>query len=208
MAFESVRQKYDNFCPQLITKLPMTDAIFKAYLVKEGLFSGGGDLKGQVDAKATSAEKAAHFLEKAISPSITDDEFLDLDPLYKLLDVMEKHGGVVKTLAAKIKAAIPNSSSTSTPNIKGKCHIKRLEIVYTTCLLHYQPQGQTHMHTDVVNKTISSLWLIPPSFKKCKNPKSTYTVFYFLGCLLEQWHRRSVLPYSYVMYICDLILES
>ena len=134
MAAKSVREKYDDFFPQLITKLPMTDAIFKAYLVKEGLFSGGGDLKGQVDAKATSADKATHFLENAISPSITDDDCLDLDPLYKLLGVMEKYGGVVKTLAAKIKAAIPYSGSTSTANIKSKCHIKRLESC-TTCLI-------------------------------------------------------------------------
>ena len=136
MAAASVREKYEGFIPQLVRKLPMTDAIFKANLVKEGLFSGGGDLKGQVDAKATSAEKATHFLDKAISPGIMDedDDDLNLDPLYKLLGVMEKYGGVVKTLATKIKTTIPKSDPTSTPNVKGKCHIKRLESCIT-CLI-------------------------------------------------------------------------
>ena len=85
----------------------MKDAIFIAYLVQEGLF-GNGNLKSEVKAKPTSSEAAAHFLDEAISVHITINK-VNLEPLYKLLKVMEKYGGAGRSLAKDIKEAIPYS---------------------------------------------------------------------------------------------------
>ena len=101
----SVKDKYEEFYLDLVKKLPMKDPMFLAGLTSAGLFAGG-NLKDEVKARPTPADKAGHFLDEAISPYIEDDD-VDLEPLYKLLKVMEKHGGVVKRLADKIKAAIP-----------------------------------------------------------------------------------------------------
>ena len=105
----SDKEKYDEIYPDLVTKLPMKDVTFLAKLTKERLFTG--DLKDEVNAKATAAQAAAHFLDSAISPYIEEDGDVDLEPLYKLLKAMEKHGGILKKLVAKIKKALPYSGS-------------------------------------------------------------------------------------------------
>ena len=107
---KSIKEIYDGFNPNLIQMLPMKDATFIARLQQAGLF-GNGDLKSQVATERTSQDAATYFLNQAISPCIpNNDNDVDLDPLYKLLKVMEEHGGPAKTLAKlaeKIRKAIP-----------------------------------------------------------------------------------------------------
>ena len=106
---QSIKEKYEKFY-SAFDKLPMEDSKFIADLVSANLFTG--DLRNEVKAQPTQAKKAIHFLDNAISPYIVDDDDdVDLEPLYKLLKVMEKYGGVVKKLAEKIKTAIPHSES-------------------------------------------------------------------------------------------------
>lgn len=109
----SAKEKYEGFYSDLVKKLPMNDSMFLAGLTSAGLFAAG-NLKDEVNARGTAAEKATHFLDEAISPYIEEDD-VDLEPLYKLLKVMEKHGGVVKRLAEKIKSAIPPDGSPDVP---------------------------------------------------------------------------------------------
>ena len=110
----SIKSKYEEFYSQLVDKLPMRDAKFMASLTSAGLFAGG-NLKDEVIAQSTPADKATHFLDNAISPYIEDDD-VDLEPLYKLLKAMEKHGGVAKRLADKIKTAIPYTGAGASSN--------------------------------------------------------------------------------------------
>ena len=106
---KSVKEKYDEFYSPLVDKLPMMDAKFMASLTSAGLFSEG-NLKDEVQAERTSAARATTFLDSAISPYIQEDD-VELEPLYKLLKAMEKHGGIAKRLAEKIKTAIPYNES-------------------------------------------------------------------------------------------------
>ena len=59
-------------------------------------------------AKPTASEAAQHFLDEVISKNITVSK-VDLKPLYKLLNTMEKFGGPAGNLAEDMKKAIPFS---------------------------------------------------------------------------------------------------
>ena len=98
---EDIVQKYEGFTLRLTQILPMKDAVFLASLTSVGLF-GKGNLKSEVKAKATASEAAQHFLDEAISKNITITK-VDLNPLYKLLNAMEKFGGVIGSLAKEMK---------------------------------------------------------------------------------------------------------
>ena len=104
---EDIIEKYEGFTLQLTQILPMKDAVFLASLTSVGLF-GKGNLKSEVKAKPTASEAAQHFLDEAISKNITVSK-VDLKPLYKLLNAMEKFGGPAGNLAKDMKKAIPFS---------------------------------------------------------------------------------------------------
>lgn len=110
----SVKDTFEVFRSSLVSQLPMKDAIFLAMLTREHLFPGS--LKTEVMAQPSATQAATYFLNNAISPNIEQDVNLDLNRLYKLLKVMEKHGGMLKRLAAKIKAAVPYSGSGEADN--------------------------------------------------------------------------------------------
>jgi len=87
---------------QVITKyyrdlvtLPFDDVYFRSRLETAGLFEG--NLKEEVKAKPTSAEKAEHFLDKIKN---------DHGRFIKLLTVMEEFSSNSKNLASKIKSDI------------------------------------------------------------------------------------------------------
>ena len=79
----------------------MDDAYFLANLTSEKLFCG--NLRQEVDSKSTSGDKASHFLDKAIRPSLDDPDDIDLNSFFKLLRVMERHNDNLKKLATKNK---------------------------------------------------------------------------------------------------------
>ena len=71
-----------HFCTDLVSKLPMDDAIFRASLVSAGLLPG--DLKQVILTKPTSAEKAEYFIDNGINN--------DAKNFVKLVDVMRNSG--------------------------------------------------------------------------------------------------------------------
>ena len=95
----TLREVYDNYYVDLITKLPMDDVIFVGYLQKAGLFSG--DSKAQVGAKSTAPEAATCFMDTVINRGWTDD---NSNPQFdKLLKVMRQwNDASIKSLAANI----------------------------------------------------------------------------------------------------------
>ena len=115
----TIKEVYEKYCPELIRKLPIDDAMFKANLVKEGFFSTGTDIKAEVYAQSTRANKTSCFLEKVIEPNIADEDDPDREMFDKLLKVMEKYDAVLKKLAAKIKAELPPDDSGSTAGASG-----------------------------------------------------------------------------------------
>ena len=100
-------QVFNEFHLQLVTSLPMKDAVFKAKLKKQELFPG--DLEGIVDAENTRAKGATLFLNDAVQPFLDYEEHCN--PFYKLLLVMEEYGSALKELATKIKKQLKSELS-------------------------------------------------------------------------------------------------
>ena len=83
-----------HFYGDLVSKLPMDDATFRASLYSAGLLPG--DLKETVKSKPTRADKAEHFIDHGINN--------DAANFAKLLEVMEKSGNSsLITLATQIR---------------------------------------------------------------------------------------------------------
>ena len=82
----------------------MKDAIFVSYLI--GLLPG--DLKGEVESKATKAKAATCFLDNGIKPALESGE---IEPFNILLLAMEALDSIpLKNLAHKIKYEIQTNS--------------------------------------------------------------------------------------------------
>ena len=100
----SLKEVYEKHYADLVKKLPMRDARFMGSLTSAGFLVG--DLRDQINAERTPADKATTFLETAITPYMQEDDE-DIEELQKLLKEMDKFGGIVKRLADKIKADLP-----------------------------------------------------------------------------------------------------
>jgi len=74
-----------QFTPQLLKILPIDDVTFMASLGVVDLLPG--DLKDEIKAKPTLAQKVDHFLDKVVK---------DNESLCKLIKVMQKSATVVK----------------------------------------------------------------------------------------------------------------
>jgi len=89
---------FKEFYLQLVKALPMDDVEFTSQLYSRNLLPG--NLKEQVDAKPTRADKAAYFLDYGIEPGLNID---DRTLFYDLLLVMnESNNRVTIQLAKKI----------------------------------------------------------------------------------------------------------
>ena len=101
----------------------MDDVVFLELLKDHDLFSG--DLKEQVQARATRMEKAVWFLDNAIDRPLSIDNF---EPLCKLLTVMtdEVHlnNDSLKQLAIRIEQEL--EKETSLINMSGIARGKKL----------------------------------------------------------------------------------
>ena len=80
----STTELFQQFYSKLVETLPMDDVKFIAKLYSDRLLPG--NLKNQLKAEKTSADKAAHFLDSVIEPSMTSDGGKMFDVL---LNVME-----------------------------------------------------------------------------------------------------------------------
>ena len=102
MSKQTLKQVFQRYYPKLVEMLPMNDATFIAELVPHGLLPG--DLKHQLEAQNTSKDKATHFLDNAIKPSIIIG---DDNTFTKLLSVMvDSDFQGVRNLAKQIKDSL------------------------------------------------------------------------------------------------------
>ena len=105
----STLQLFEDNYEALVTSLPMDDAIFVAKLRSKQLLPG--NLKSTIESQKTSADKATVFLDKAIEPSLKND---DITPLKKLLTVMEDSGNdLLKKLAKTIRSTLDSGLSSN-----------------------------------------------------------------------------------------------
>jgi len=92
---------FRDFYPQLVEMLPMDDVTFLSKLYTVNLLPG--NVKDQVQSMNTSADKAAHFLDHVIKPSVTIS-VSSLDDLIKVMEDGEYDG--VKKLAKLIRRSL------------------------------------------------------------------------------------------------------
>lgn len=97
----------------MLESLPMDDVVFLELLKYQKLFPG--DLKQQVQARATRMEKALWFLDNAIACPLNINNF---EPLCKLLTVMTDemylNNDSLKQLATKIEQELEKETSLIT----------------------------------------------------------------------------------------------
>ena len=101
---------YRDFHLQMLESLPMDDVVFLELLKQQNLFPG--DLKQQVQARATRMEKALWFLDNAVYGPLSID---NLEPLCKLLTVMTDkiylNSDSLKQLATKFEQKLEKETS-------------------------------------------------------------------------------------------------
>jgi len=88
--FNGVFVKYYS---KLIQQLPINDAVFRSQLYSNKLLPG--NLKEEIQAKSTKADKAEHFLDNAIKYSAPNFK--------KLIALMLKYDDVLQKTATDIK---------------------------------------------------------------------------------------------------------
>ena len=100
------RDVFQQFYSKLVDTLPMGDVRLIAELYSNGLLPG--NLKSQVNAQKTSADKAALFLDSVIEPSVTSDGGSSFDKLLRVM--MDSEYQHVKELAKQIRSNLSNGS--------------------------------------------------------------------------------------------------
>ena len=98
---------YKQFFSKLVDTLPMNDVRFIAMLYSNGLLPV--NLKSQVKAQKTSADKAALFLDSVIEPSVTSDGGSRFDILLNVM--MDSEYQHVKELAKMIATLLRKRST-------------------------------------------------------------------------------------------------
>ena len=99
---------FAKFYHQLVTSIPINDALFRAKLFANDLLPG--DHKERVESLPKKSDNASHFLDHVIKPSVTSNDGSSFD---KLLNVMEDsdHQGV-KELAKLIRISLRKRSNS------------------------------------------------------------------------------------------------
>jgi len=101
----STNKVFQHFFPQLVDILPMDDVTFTAQLFSTNLLPG--NVKEQVKSQATSADKATHFLDHVIKPSLTSSVGNSFNKLLKVMEDSEYDN--VKELSKQIRIRLGNS---------------------------------------------------------------------------------------------------
>jgi len=97
---ENIEDVLIEFSPQLLTTLPMDDAIFIAKLMAARLLPG--NLKAVIKSLPTLVDKADHFMDHVILPNISNNH----DNFLALMNVMENSDyPSLNKLAEEIKGA-------------------------------------------------------------------------------------------------------
>ena len=100
---------FQQFYCKLVDTLPMDDVRFIANLFSKRLLPG--NLKSQVKAQKTSADKAALFLDSVIEPSVISDGGSCFDKLLNLM--MDSEYQHVKELAKQIRSNLSKRSANN-----------------------------------------------------------------------------------------------
>ena len=115
---EATKKVYSDYRVKLIKSFPMNDAIFLEKLKSQNLFPG--DLFEEIQAKDTTAKKAAYFLDNVIDRSLSIDNFKFL---HKLLFVMNDEKDIkndlLRQLSAEIQQELHKESSLITKERTG-----------------------------------------------------------------------------------------
>ena len=100
---------FREFYFKLVEMLPMDDAIFIAKLYSLNLLPG--DLKEYIASLTTKADKATHFLDHVIKPSVMIGDGCCFNKLLNMMEDNEYQG--VKKLAQLIKVRISEDRSNN-----------------------------------------------------------------------------------------------
>ena len=93
----SNKEVYHKYYPQLVSTLPMKDAIFLSHL----LSLLPGDLKEKVETKSTAAEAASFFLDNMIKTAVESGNMESFDILLLKMETSDNIN--LKRLAQSIK---------------------------------------------------------------------------------------------------------
>ena len=114
---ETAKYVYKCFFLKLVQTLPMSDVIFLALLFRHDLFPG--NLREEVLAKPTRADRAEHFLTNAIEHYLFAEE--DFMPFRHLLEVMSLcNHAPLKNLAAEINQRLGVQTVTICDKVPGE----------------------------------------------------------------------------------------
>ena len=114
---------YDKFYPQLVSLLPMKDAVFTSNLVSLELLSC--DLKATIESKETQKEAAECFLDRMIKPAVECGNNITF---YLLIAIMENIGDLnMKNLTQTIRKETQKTVKHALITGENKC---KYETVY------------------------------------------------------------------------------
>ena len=100
-------ETFNLFYVALVESLPMSDASFVAMLYRGDLLPG--NILQEIRANSTNADKAAHFLDRVIKPSL---KLEDSSGFKKLLNILQDGDYMhVKQLSHKIISHLKEESS-------------------------------------------------------------------------------------------------
>jgi len=108
----SACEVFQHFYSQLVNILPMNDVTFTAQLFSTNLLPG--NVKDQVKSLATPADKATHFLDHVIKPSVRNSAGRSFNELLKVMEDSEYDDvkDLAKLIAARLKCNLVSSTKT------------------------------------------------------------------------------------------------
>ena len=98
----SYKEVFQKYFYELTASLPMKDSLFIANLATHKLLPG--DTRGQIEARATPADKASYFLDYIIKPSLDVEDVTYFNSLMKVMEESEYNH--VRKLAHHIKCEV------------------------------------------------------------------------------------------------------
>ena len=130
----STSKVFQRFYAKLVKTLPMDDALFIAELFSANLLPG--NIKNQVKSMNTKADKATHFLDHVIQPSVASGVGKSFDDLIEIMADSEYDG--VKELAKLIRCRLKEAAESSETSGKLTYFIYVIRILLHAIQIFYQ----------------------------------------------------------------------
>ncbi|XP_065917333.1 NACHT, LRR and PYD domains-containing protein 12-like isoform X3 [Dysidea avara] len=138
---------FQHFYPRLVEILPMNDVTFLSKLYSVKLLPG--NMKDQVQACPTQADKATYFLDHVIKPSVISGVGKSFDSLLAVMENSEYDG--VKELAKMMRNRMENEQSiTNADMLPMTCtaqYVRKSSPVDTTIINRLQSRYCKHLST-------------------------------------------------------------